>query len=141
MCGVKEPSSITGPLQQLIANVPPTTARKPFLAARVLDDGRPIAHVAAENGVAHSPLTEWAHCYHSDGSDTLEDHSNAPASRPSRLSIETIELTDRWRRDHTWSDRRIAAELVVRGIHCCVRARADQPPASRVHELVDSVMV
>ena len=36
------------------------------------DDGRPIAHVAAEAGVARSTLTKWVHRYRADGIEALE---------------------------------------------------------------------
>lgn len=103
------------------ANAPLTPAGRLRLVTRVSDDGRPIAHVAAEAGIARSTLTKWVSRYRTDGSEALEDRSSSPAMRPSRLSIEAIELIDRWRRDHKWSARRITAELAVHGYHCCVR--------------------
>ena len=103
------------------ANAPLTPAGRLRLVTRVLDDGRPIAHVAAEAGIARSTLTKWVSRFRTDGLEALEDRSSAPAVRPCRLSIEAIELIDRWRRDHKWSARRITAELAVRGFHCCVR--------------------
>lgn len=44
-------------------------------------DGRPIAHVAAEAGIARSTLTKWVHRYRDDGIEALQDRSSAPATR------------------------------------------------------------
>lgn len=102
-------------------NSPLTPAGRLRLVQRVEDDGRPIAHVAAEAGVARSTLTKWVHRYREDGVEALEDRTSAPARRPSRTPIEVIELIDAWRRDRKWSARRIALELAGRGHHFCVR--------------------
>jgi len=102
-------------------NSPLTPAGRLRLVERVEDDGWPIAHVAAEAGVARSTLTKWVHRYRADGAEALDDRSSAPFRRPSRLPIEVIELIDAWRRDRKWSARRIALELRDRGHHYCVR--------------------
>ena len=102
-------------------NSPLTPAGRLRLGQRVEDDGRPIAHVAAEAGVARSTLTKWVHRYREDGVEALEDRPSAPARRPSRIPIGVIELIDAWRRDRKWSARRIALELAGRGHHFCVR--------------------
>lgn len=102
-------------------NSPLTPAGRQRLVRRVEVDGRAIAHVAAEAGIARSTLTKWVHRYRADGLEALEDRSSAPARRPSRLPVEVIELIDAWRRDHKWSARRIALELSDRGHACSVR--------------------
>lgn len=100
---------------------PLTPAGRLRLVQRVEDDGRPIAHVAAEAGVARSTLTKWVHRYRADGAEAWEDRTSAPARRPSRPPIEVLELIDAWRREYKWSARRIALELASRGHHYCVR--------------------
>lgn len=102
-------------------NSPLTPAGRLRLVERVETDGRPIAHVAAEAGIARSTLTKWVHRYRDDGIEALQDRSSAPARRPSRLPTEVLELIDAWRRDHKWSARRISLELAGRGYHYCVR--------------------
>ncbi|MGF7021115.1 transposase [Brachybacterium tyrofermentans] len=102
-------------------NSPLTPAGRLRLVQRVEDDGRPIAHVAAEAGIARSTLTKWVHRYRDDGIEALQDRTSAPARRPSRLPIDVLELIDAWRRDRKWSARRIALELASRGHHYCVR--------------------
>lgn len=101
---------------------PLTPAGRLRLVQRVVDDGRPIAHVAAEAGIARSTLTKWLHGYRADGAEALQDRSSAPSRRPSRPPIEVLKLIDSWRREHKWSARRIALELADRGHHYCVRS-------------------
>jgi len=75
-------------------NSPLTPAGRLRLVERVETDGRPIAHVAAEAGIARSTLTKWVHRYRDDGIEALQDRSSAPARRPSRLPTEVLELID-----------------------------------------------
>ena len=103
------------------ANAPLTPEGRQRLVTRVLDDARPIAHVAAEAGIARSTLTKRVARYRADGPEGLEDRSSAPAARPTRVPVEALELIDRWRRDHKWSARRIHLELARLGHHCCLR--------------------
>ena len=59
-------------------NSPLTPAGRLRLVERVETDGRPIAHVATEAGIARSTLTKWVHRYR--GSDRLpETASPKPA--------------------------------------------------------------
>lgn len=67
------------------ANAPLTPEGRQRLVTRVVDDGRPIAHVAAEAGIARSTLTKWVARYRAEGTDGLEDRSSAPADRPTRI--------------------------------------------------------
>ena len=102
-------------------NAPLTPEGRHRLITRVLTDGRPIAHVAAEAGIARSTLSKWVTRYRAQGADGLEDRSSAPAARPKQISLEMLELIDRWRRDHKWSARRTHLELAHLGHHCCPR--------------------
>ena len=103
------------------ANAPLTPAGRHRLVSRVITEGRPVAHVAAEAGIARSTLTKWVHRYHHGGPHALEDHSSAPATRPTRLPVEVIELIDTWLRHKKWSARRIHHELSAQGHTCCLR--------------------
>src|SRR5690625_3431687 len=102
-------------------NSPLTPAGRLRLVQRVEDDGRPIAHVAAEAGVARSTLTNWVHRSREYGIAALAVRTTAPALRRSRLPIEVLVLIDAWRRDRKSSARRIALVLGGRGHHYCVR--------------------
>ena len=102
-------------------NAPLTLEGRQRLVTRVLTDGRPISHVAAEAGIARSTLTKWVARYRADGPEGLGDRSSAPAARPTRVPLEVLELIDRFRRDHKWSARRIQLELTQLGHDCCLR--------------------
>ena len=54
-------------------NSPLTPAGRQRLVRRVEVDGRAIAHVAAEAGIARSTLMKWVHRYRADGLEALED--------------------------------------------------------------------
>ena len=83
--------------------------------------GRPIAHVAAEAGIARATLSKWVARYRQGGAQALEDRSSAPLDRPTRTSTETVDLIEHWRRTHKWSARRISHELAARGTVVSVR--------------------
>lgn len=89
--------------------------------ARVVEGGLPIAHVAAEAGAARSTLAKWVARYRADDIEGLEGRSSAPATRPTRVSLEGLELIDGFRCDHKWSARRIHLELTHLDRHCCLR--------------------
>ena len=103
-------------------NAPLTVLGRQRAVAQVIERGRPIAHVAAEFHIARATLSKWVARYRASGPAGLEDHSSAPAHRPSRLPAPVVELIEQWRRTRKWSARRIARELADgHGIRCCVR--------------------
>jgi transposase len=59
--------------------------------------------------------------YRDEGAHGLDNRSSAPTGRLKRIPLETLELIDRWRRDHRWSARRIHHELTQLGHHCRLR--------------------
>ena len=95
-------------------NAPLTPQGRYRLVMRV-QAGRPSAHVAAEAGIARATLSKWVARYRQGGTEALEDHSSAPAHRPTQTSAETVDLIEHRRRTHKWSARRISHELAVRG--------------------------
>ena len=101
-------------------NAPLTPQGRYRLVMRV-QAGRPIAHVAAEAGIARATLSKWVARYRQGGTEALEDRSSAPAHRPTQTSAETVDLIEHWRRTHKWSARRISHELAVRGTVVSVR--------------------
>ena len=105
--------------------------------------GRPIAHVAAEAGIARATLSKWLARYHQGGTQALEDRSSAPAHRPTRTSAKTVDLIEHWRRAHKWSARRISHELAARdsgvGTHrdpLAGQSRPEPTPRHRSHRAV-----
>ena len=103
------------------ANAPLTQEGRQRLVTRVLAGGRPIAHVAAEAGVAAPHSRNGWPAIGPEGADGLEDPLQRTSSPPSTSPLEMLELIDRWRRDHKWSARRIHHELARLGHHCCLR--------------------
>ena len=101
-------------------NAPLTPQGRYQLVMRV-QAGRPIAHVAAEAGIARATLSKWVARYRQGGVPELEDRSSAPFHCPARTSAETVDLIEHWRRTHKWSARRISHELAVRGTVVSVR--------------------
>ena len=84
-------------------NAPLTVVGRQRAVAQVVDSGRPIAHVASEFRIARTTLSKWVSRYRAHGEDGLEDHSSAPANRPTRLAAWVLELIEFWRRKHKLS--------------------------------------
>jgi EmrB/QacA subfamily drug resistance transporter len=76
---------------------------------------RPIAHVAAEAGVARQTVTKWARRYAELGEAGLVDRSSAPHSSPTQIPGEVVERIEDLRRTHKWTARQIHLELVREG--------------------------
>ncbi len=79
-------------------NAPLTPAGRLRLVERI-EAGRPIAHVAAEAGIARATASKWVHRYRADGVAGLDDRCSSPVRRPTRLSVEVIELIDSRRQE------------------------------------------
>lgn len=110
-------------------NAPLTPQGRYRLVMRV-QAGRPIAHVAAEAGIAR---------YRQGGTEALEDRSSAPLHCPTQTSAETVDLIEHWHRTHKWSARRISHELAVRRTVVSVRIRdplagQSRPEPTRRHQ-------
>ena len=101
----------------------PLTPQGRYRLVMRLQAGRPIAHVAAEAGIARATLSKWVARYRQGGIPELEDRSSAPFHCPARTSAETVDLIEHWRRTHKWSARRISHELAVRGTVVSVKPR------------------
>ncbi|MEV5568813.1 IS481 family transposase [Spirillospora sp. NPDC052269] len=59
-----------------------------LLVRRVVEDGRPVAHVAAELGVSRQCAHRWVGRYRAEGWDGLADRRSGPRSCPSRTPAE-----------------------------------------------------
>jgi transposase-like protein len=64
------------------ANAPLTPAGRRRLVER--SQHRPVAHVAAEAGVARQTVTKWVHRYQELGEVGLLDRSSAPHTSPAQ---------------------------------------------------------
>ena len=77
-------------------NAPLTPQGRYRLVMRV-QAGRPIAHVAAEAGIARATLSKWVARYRQGGISELEGRSSVPFHCPARTSAEMVDLIEHWR--------------------------------------------
>lgn len=95
------------------ANAPLTPAGRLRLVLRC--QNRPIAHVAAEAGVARQTLTKWVRRYELLGEVGLLDRSSAPHSSPTQTPQAVVDRIEDLRRTHKWTARQIHLELTREG--------------------------
>lgn len=69
-------------------NAPFTPEGRRRLIERIIEDGRPISHVADEAGISRQRLTVWLRRYEMFGDAGLEDRSSRPARSPNQTSEE-----------------------------------------------------
>lgn len=91
-------------------NAPLTPEGRRRLCERV-DDGRPIAHVAAEAGISRRCLAKWYARWRSHGENGLLDHSSRPHASPARTSEPLADLVEALRRQTKHGPARLAADL------------------------------
>ena len=96
-------------------NAPLTPAGRLRLARRV-ETGRPIAHVAAEAGIARQTLSKWVHRYHIAGEEGLLDRRSTPRHSPHRTPPEVVTRIETLRREHKYSARLIVHALAAEGV-------------------------
>lgn len=77
-----------------------------LLVSRVVDDGRPVAHVAKELGVSRQCAHRWVNRFRVEGSAGLRDRSSRPHRQPRRTPAEVeaavLDLRQRERRGQDW---------------------------------------
>ncbi|MFJ1811292.1 MULTISPECIES: helix-turn-helix domain-containing protein [unclassified Streptomyces] len=76
-----------------------------------VDDGHPIAHVAAEAGISRRCLAKWYARWLAHGEDVLTDRSSPPIASPNRTSEDIADLVEALRRQTKYGPARLAAEL------------------------------
>jgi len=86
------------------------------LVARVLRDGRPQAHVAAEAGVARTTLRTWVSRFRVGGEAALVDRSSRPYCCPTSTDPAVLQRIERLRRDRKLPPRLIVDELAADGV-------------------------
>jgi transposase len=95
------------------ANARLTVHGRRLLVQRVIDDGRPVAHVAKEMGVSRQCAHRWVNRYLAEGEAGLADRSSRPHTCPGRTARDVedaiIEMRREQRRGQDW----IGAELGV----------------------------
>lgn len=91
-------------------NAPLTPAGRRRLCERI-DQGRPIAHVAAEAGISRRCLAKWYARWQADGEAGLADRSSAPKVSPDRTAPVVEDLIEELRRETKFGAARLAAVL------------------------------
>jgi len=98
------------------ANAPLTAEGRRRLVARVLDEGRPLAHVAAESRLARATVRKWVGRFRAEGGAALADRSSRPHHSPTRTDPAVVARVEKLRRDRKLPPRLIVAELAADGI-------------------------
>lgn len=95
------------------ANARLTVHGRRLLVSRVIDDGRPVAHVAKELGVSRQCAHRWVARFRAEGEAGLRERSSRPRSFPRRSApiVEAAVLTRR--RTHREGQDVIGPELGV----------------------------
>lgn len=99
-----------------------------LLVRRVIDGGRPVAHVAAELGISRQCAHRWLSRYRAHGEAGLADRSSRPARCPNRTSLEVTHKILAARAAHRRGQDDIGARLGIppRTV-CAVLRRAGVP--------------
>ena len=84
-----------------------------LLVERVLDVGRPVAHVAKELGVSRQCAHRWIRRYHLEGASGLHDRPSRPRQSPTRTSAELEHRVLQVRREQRRGPDWIGAELGI----------------------------
>ena len=69
-----------------------TVRGRALLIERVVDAGRPVAHVAKELGISRQCAHRWVRRYKAEGPPGLLDRSSRPRSSPTRTSPDHEQL-------------------------------------------------
>jgi len=98
------------------ANAPLTAEGRRRLVARVLEQGRPQAHVATESRLARATVRKWVGRFLAGGAQALADRSSRPHRSPTRTDPAVVARIERLRRDRKLPPRLIVDELAADGI-------------------------
>ncbi len=91
------------------ANARLTAHGRLLLVTRIEEQGRPVAHVAAELGVSRATGYKWWARWRAEGLPGLLDRPSRPRSCPRRTAAEVETAICALRRDRKLGPRRIAA--------------------------------
>jgi len=81
------------------------------MVRRIVEEGRPVAEVAAGFGVSERTARKWLARYRADGAAGLENRSSRPRSVANRTADPWIDLMERLRRAYRLTAEEIAAKL------------------------------
>lgn len=97
-------------------NAPFTPEGRRRLIERIIQDGRPISHVADEAGISRQRLTVWLRRYEMFGDAGLEDRSSRPARSPNQTSEDLEDRIEVLRRTTKFGPDRISGQLAMEGV-------------------------
>ena len=87
-----------------------------LLVRRVVEDRRPVAHVANELGVSRQCAHRWVARFHAEGEAGLLDRSSRPHRSPTRtpaaIEAAVVELRRQQRRGQDWPAAYAVARVV-----------------------------
>jgi transposase InsO family protein len=86
-----------------------TVHGRALLVQRVLDHGRPVAHVAKELGVSRQCAHRWVRRFRAQGPSGLVDRSSRPRRTPTRTSPEREQAVLAARAEHRFGPARLVA--------------------------------
>lgn len=84
-----------------------------LLVSRVIDEGRPVAHVAKELGVSRQCAHRWVTRFRLEGDAGLADRSSRPRRCPRRTSVEVEQQVLKMRREERRGQDWIGPELGI----------------------------
>jgi transposase InsO family protein len=84
-----------------------------LLVSRVIEDGRPVAHVAKELGISRQCAHRWVARYRAMGDAGLHDRSSRPHTCPRRTPVQLEQRVLQLRREQRRGQDWIGAELGV----------------------------
>src|SRR5947199_3180724 len=99
-----------------------TVYARRLLVARVVDEGRPVAHVVQELGCSRATGYKWLARWHADGEAGLQDRPSVARHLPGKTPAELEARVCRLRADRKLGPRRLAPLLGM--------------PASTVHAVL-----
>ena len=98
------------------ANAPLTAEGRRRLIARVVQEGRPQAHVAAESHLARATVRKWVTRFLAGGEAALADRSSRPRRCPNQTPPPVVARIEALRRDRKLPPRLIVDELAADGV-------------------------
>jgi transposase InsO family protein len=81
------------------------------MVRRIVEEGRPVAEVAAGFGVSERTARKWLARFRTEGAAGLENRSSRPASVANRTAEPWIDMMERLRREYRLSAEEIATKL------------------------------
>jgi transposase InsO family protein len=81
------------------------------MVRRILEEGRPVAEVAAGFGVSERTARKWLSRFRSEGAAGLENRSSRPTSVANRTLEPWIDMMERLRREYRLTAEEIATQL------------------------------